>query len=64
MKKIAWSRDANLTITQDMLNSGIAFYACYNWKTSSTVTLNIQIEEGDTATACEPYQNLYVPQNQ
>ncbi len=39
-------------------NSGTAAAA----KASLTIS-NYQMEEGDTATAYEPYQNLYIPQN-
>ena len=60
--RVKWRSGESETITEDMLDSNIFFYACYNGQTPSTATISdIQIEEGTTATAYEPYQNLYLP---
>ena len=63
--KEKWARGTSKTITQDMLNVWVYFYACYNGETPSTATIsNIQIEEGTVATPYQPYgQNTYLPQN-
>ena len=58
----SWINARNRTITQTDLDSLVYFQAPTNM-----VPVNIwdiQIEEGDTATAYEPYKNLYMPANQ
>ncbi|MBO4582577.1 MAG: hypothetical protein J5714_00770, partial [Alphaproteobacteria bacterium] len=50
------------TMTQDLLDSTVYFYAS---GVSTTATISdIQIEEGTTATPYVPYGNVYIPQNQ
>ena len=51
-----------ITMTQDLLDSTVYFYAS---GVSTTATISeIQIEEGTTATPYVPYGNIYIPQNQ
>ncbi|MBO7509408.1 MAG: hypothetical protein J6T57_04000 [Alphaproteobacteria bacterium] len=60
--RTAWVNGVKKTITQDMLDSGVSFYACYNGVTPSTATIyDIQIEEGAVATPYVPYGNTYLP---
>jgi len=56
-----WQNGATKTITQDMLDSKILFYA--NGLNTTSVISKFQIEEGTQATPYQPY-NLYIPQNQ
>ena len=56
-----WRSGASKTITQDMLNSKVAFYGSHPDLTPQTIS-NIQIEEGDTVTPYQPYgENVYMP---
>ena len=57
----SWRNRSALTITQEMLDSNVFFYA--NGTGTTGTIWDIQIEEGTTATPYEPY-NLYIPQNQ
>ena len=50
------------TMTQDLLDSYVYFYAS-GISTTATIS-DIQIEEGTTATSYVPYGNIYIPQNQ
>ncbi len=61
-----WLSGQSKTITQEMLDSLVYFYASYNGQTPSTATIsNIQIELGTVATPYQPYgQNTFIPQNQ
>ena len=64
LRKVAstWHIRTSKTITQDMLDSLVSFYAS---GTNTTATISeIQIEEGTTATPYVPYGNVYIPQNQ
>ena len=56
-----WRNRSALTITQEMLDSNVYFYA--NGAGTTGTIWDIQIEEGTIATPYEPY-NLYIPQNQ
>ncbi|MBO7508931.1 MAG: hypothetical protein J6T57_01490 [Alphaproteobacteria bacterium] len=61
-ERTTWNNGANRTITQNMLDSPVSFYACYNGVTPSTATIyDIQIEEGTVATPYVPYGNTYLP---
>ncbi len=62
----SWFSGQSKTITQEMLDSLVHFYAAYNGQTPSTATIsNIQIELGTVATPYQPYgQNTFIPQNQ
>ena len=62
--KRLWYFDASKIITQEMLDSRVVFYA--SGVNASAIIANIQIEQGSTATAYEPYTEQrvnYTPTN-
>lgn len=52
-----WSNNSSLTLTENDLNSEVAFYANYPEFTIATIS-EFQIEEGNAATSYVPYQYL------
>jgi hypothetical protein len=53
--KTTWHFDTPLTITEDMLNSPVYWYAQHKMSDEVVTIKDIQIEEGTTATAYVPY---------